>query len=288
MPKSSTARLEHPKTCQALFQLFLQGRAVTLIIGKPPVQALSKLPYPAFGSNDGDHTREIVEIDPSNSPQSPRRNLDAVLEKPFVQTLSKPPKTLFSGEYPPSVSFGSSHINESAEIAGSDDRLSQSEKMVSGPSVWWTVHFPDLPPLQVVVRPPASSAEMEVCYPQATLIEPSKDSWVQAPVGPMTPDQERAIKGWLSLIGETDSLKIANVLNQCQSDQQARHWFLEKAGPRFKVAGDLRHCHSCRNLSNRGPCLAAQRGEIVGASRTWRPIDDLPRLCICYLPKPNE
>lgn len=46
---------------------------------------------------------------------------------------------------------------------------------------------------------------------------------------------------------------------------------------------DRRTCTQCANLTGRGLCLAARRGEIV-ASRSYEPICDLPRRCEGYLP----
>jgi hypothetical protein len=46
---------------------------------------------------------------------------------------------------------------------------------------------------------------------------------------------------------------------------------------------DRRTCTQCANLTGRGLCLAARRGEIV-ASRSYEPIRDLPRRCEGYMP----
>ncbi len=46
---------------------------------------------------------------------------------------------------------------------------------------------------------------------------------------------------------------------------------------------DRRTCTQCANLTGRGRCLAARRGEIV-ASRNYEPIRDLPRRCEGYMP----
>lgn len=46
---------------------------------------------------------------------------------------------------------------------------------------------------------------------------------------------------------------------------------------------DRRTCIQCANLTGRGICLAARRGEIV-ASRSYEPIRDLPRRCEGYMP----
>ncbi len=48
-------------------------------------------------------------------------------------------------------------------------------------------------------------------------------------------------------------------------------------------ADDRRACIQCANLTGRGLCLAARRGEIV-ASHSYEPIRDLPRRCEGYMP----
>jgi hypothetical protein len=55
--------------------------------------------------------------------------------------------------------------------------------------------------------------------------------------------------------------------------------------PETKAVGDddRRTCTQCANLTGRGLCLAARRGEIV-ASRSYEPIRDLPRRCEGYMP----
>jgi len=55
--------------------------------------------------------------------------------------------------------------------------------------------------------------------------------------------------------------------------------------PKTEAVGgdDRRTCAECANLTGRGLCLAARRGEIV-ASRIYEPIRDLPRRCEGYMP----
>jgi hypothetical protein len=48
-------------------------------------------------------------------------------------------------------------------------------------------------------------------------------------------------------------------------------------------ADDRRTCDQCANLIA-GQCQAAKRGEIIGASRNYEPIRDLPRRCEGYAP----
>ncbi len=48
-----------------------------------------------------------------------------------------------------------------------------------------------------------------------------------------------------------------------------------------------RTCDQCANLTGRGLCLAARRGEIV-ASRSYEPIRELLRRCEGYMPGVND
>jgi len=106
----------------------------------------------------------------------------------------------------------------------------------------------------------------------------------------MTADQERAICAWLELIGETDAATMADVLDQCRRDADARDYFTGLAAgelpkPDF-FADDRRTCNQCANLIARR-CQSAKRGEIV-ASRNYEPIRELPRRCEGYEPRPND
>lgn len=53
-----------------------------------------------------------------------------------------------------------------------------------------------------------------------------------------------------------------------------------------QLDGDRRK-NRCANLTQRGLCLAAGRGEIV-ASRTYEPIRELPMRCEGYAPRPDD
>jgi hypothetical protein len=42
----------------------------------------------------------------------------------------------------------------------------------------------------------------------------------------MTPEEESAIRGWLTKIGETDPAIIAEMIERCQQDEAARAYFV--------------------------------------------------------------
>lgn len=50
---------------------------------------------------------------------------------------------------------------------------------------------------------------------------------------------------------------------------------------------DRRYCHECSNLTGKGRCLAAWRGDILAGSH-YHPIDDIPRRCEGFAPKAND
>lgn len=50
---------------------------------------------------------------------------------------------------------------------------------------------------------------------------------------------------------------------------------------------DRRYCHECSNLTSKGRCLAAWRGEILAGSH-YHPVDDISRRCEGFAPKAND
>ena len=107
---------------------------------------------------------------------------------------------------------------------------------------------------------------------------------------PMSPGEESAIRAWLAHIEETDPAIIAHLLDQCRTDADARGYFIGRSAevPRpTAFDDDRRRCDQCANLTGRGLCLAARRGEIV-ASRTYEPVRDLLHRCEGYAPRPED
>lgn len=106
----------------------------------------------------------------------------------------------------------------------------------------------------------------------------------------MTAEQESAIRSWLAQIEETDEAIIAHVLNRCRQDMEARDYFIRRVTeiPRpDPFPDDRRRCGQCLNLTGRGLCLAARRGEIV-ANRDYEPVRDLMRRCEGYQPGSDD
>lgn len=67
---------------------------------------------------------------------------------------------------------------------------------------------------------------------------------------PLTAEEEKAIRAWLELIGETDPATIAEVIERCQRDADARAYFLERAAAELSKPDhdDRRTCNQCANL----------------------------------------
>lgn len=106
----------------------------------------------------------------------------------------------------------------------------------------------------------------------------------------MTQEEETAIRAWLVYIEETDPTTIADVLNKCRIDLNDRKILLRWAGEVPKplaLAEERRRCEQCANLTERGLCLAARRGEI-NAARIYEPVRDLLHRCIGYMPMATD
>ncbi|MBA3034163.1 MAG: hypothetical protein KKF85_14275 [Gammaproteobacteria bacterium] len=99
----------------------------------------------------------------------------------------------------------------------------------------WLLHFPDRAPLPVLVVPHVTHAEILDQHPDAIAAEPY-DPIQRHPIARMTGDEEQAIRAWLALIEETDPATIADVLNQCQQDADARDYFIGRAEAEVPIA----------------------------------------------------
>jgi hypothetical protein len=91
---------------------------------------------------------------------------------------------------------------------------------------------------------------------------------------PLSAADDAAIRTWLAHIDETDPATIADVLDKYRADSGERQIVLRWADevPRPATCyDDRRRCDYCANLTGRGTCLAAWRGQIV-ASRNVEPI----------------
>jgi hypothetical protein len=95
-------------------------------------------------------------------------------------------------------------------------------------SRWWLVHYLDRDPVEVACCPEATHAEILERHPEAVAAEPFTPT-IQQQSAPLTASEETAIRAWLALIEETDPATIAEVIDQCQRDADARGYFTGRA-----------------------------------------------------------
>lgn len=149
----------------------------------------------------------------------------------------------------------------------------------------WLIHYTDRDTLEVFCCPEATHGEILERHPDAVAAKPFTPT-IQQPSAPLTASEETAIRAWLALIKETDRATIAEVIEQCQRNADARDYVTGRAAAELPkpdpFPDDRRSCDQCANLIARR-CQAATRGEIV-ASRNYEPIHDLPRRCEGYAP----
>jgi len=109
------------------------------------------------------------------------------------------------------------------------------------------------------------------------VIRESKAEIVEALKGrasaPMTAKEERAIRAWLEYIEETDPKIIAEVIDKCQRDDEARPYFLTRAEevPPPPEPDYTATCGACRHLQridhpNLGHC---EKGEPEAPAGLW-------------------
>jgi hypothetical protein len=100
---------------------------------------------------------------------------------------------------------------------------------LQGNKSWgWKVTFPDRPPVEVYYSPEASIEQVQHDHPDAASIAPYAPP-TQSPAAPMTAEEETAIRAWLAHIEETDPALIAETIERCQQDEDARAYFVWRA-----------------------------------------------------------
>jgi hypothetical protein len=135
-------------------------------------------------------------------------------------------------------------------------------------------------------RTVAEVATVAVANPE----EASLERHIEDTTPALSETEESAIRTWLAHIEEANPDEIADVLNRCSKDPNAKAYFLLRAqeAPQPDTDNDdRRHCAQCANLTKRGQCLAAKRDEIT-ASSTYYPDDHAPRRCKGYTPGPDD
>jgi len=104
----------------------------------------------------------------------------------------------------------------------------------------------------------------------------------------LTGNQLRGLNRWLDLIEEHDPGERGLVLQQCETDPEARRYYLGRARAELPreptIQDDRRRCGDCRHLGDdtlhaRWFCQLAKAGRLEGIARRYQP--DPARLWRC-------
>ncbi|PTR17200.1 hypothetical protein C8R31_101359 [Nitrosospira sp. Nsp2] len=93
------------------------------------------------------------------------------------------------------------------------------------PSQWWRFHYTHREPEEASYSPAATHAEAMAGEPDAIKAEPF-EPLLREPNAPLSQEEEATILDWLERINETDEAIISAALHQCQTDQDARDFFI--------------------------------------------------------------
>ncbi len=109
------------------------------------------------------------------------------------------------------------------------------------------------------------------------------------PLPKLSPDEEAIIRAWLAHIEETDPVTIAEVLNKCRSDLDARRYFLKRSEevPDSVTVNHPVICGDCIHFEridhpHLGHCAKGEPEAIAGLWDTDR------RYCERFLPRPQQ
>ncbi|MEF8729158.1 MAG: hypothetical protein V5B34_13235 [Accumulibacter sp.] len=93
---------------------------------------------------------------------------------------------------------------------------------------------------------------------------------------------------WLAQIGESDQTIIDDVLTLCRHDDDARAYYLGRAGSDPQIDDDRRFSTECSNPRS-GVCIIARLGGVVPAIRGYRPaLVNVPVRCAGYSPNADD
>ncbi|WP_091136575.1 hypothetical protein [Nitrosospira sp. Nsp14] len=92
-------------------------------------------------------------------------------------------------------------------------------------SQWWRFHYAQGDSKEASYSPAATHAEAMSGEPDAIKAEPF-EPLLRQPRAPLSQEEEAILLDWLGRIGETDEVLINAMLHQCQTDQDARDFFI--------------------------------------------------------------
>jgi hypothetical protein len=98
-------------------------------------------------------------------------------------------------------------------------------RAVTAISQWWRFHYVNRDPKESSFSPAATYAEAVTGEPDAIKAEPF-EPLLREPHAPLSQEEETVLLDWLERINETDEAMISAMLQQCQTDQDARDFFL--------------------------------------------------------------
>ena len=92
-------------------------------------------------------------------------------------------------------------------------------------SQWWRFHYAQGDSKEASYSPAATHAEAMAGEPDAIKAEPF-EPLLREPNAPLSQEEEATILDWLERINEKDEAIISAALHQCQTDQDARDFFI--------------------------------------------------------------
>ena len=144
---------------------------------------------------------------------------------PHPTKPTKPSPDTHAGGFVGFVGHPQGHLQKSEACKNAPPAKSGADAMATV-SRWWLIHYPDRDPVQVSTTG-ATLEEIMRWNPEAIAAAPFTPARRQ-PSAPMSAEEETAIQAWLTHIEETDPAIIAEVIDQCQQDADARDYFIQK------------------------------------------------------------
>lgn len=98
----------------------------------------------------------------------------------------------------------------------------------------WLIHYPDGKILDVTCTPTATREELLRGHPEVLSAEPYEATPTH-PKAPLIACDEARIRAWMAHTGEEDEAAIAEILESCRNDAEARDYFLSRASEAFPL-----------------------------------------------------